>query len=193
MLRHTPVLWRLRELRQNISTLLRTSAPVDPGSVNLPPSSSLSKLLKLKVGGVIVTESGSGRSARAVTRWSGPVCFLELAEGDVERHEGVLAGLGLLLAVGGDLGLDTGEGREGDEQEDQERDERDGDEHGETAALRKSGRAGGGRGAAVKGATSAPPFRARPTKMYWGMSDKSGAASPGEPAGRDAGKRRGRG
>src|SRR5690606_30874146 len=69
--------------------------------------------------------------------------LLELAERDVERHERVLPGLGLELAVGGDLGLDASQRGQADEDQHQKRDQRDGDEQGE-AALTVRG--DGGRG-----------------------------------------------
>src|SRR5690606_13426080 len=63
--------------------------------------------------------------------------FLQLADGDVERHERVLPGLLHLLAVGGDLGFHPRERGDRDEDQHQERHQRDGDEQGEAALTNR--------------------------------------------------------
>ena len=59
-------------------------------------------------------------------------------EQTIANMSGVLAGLGDGLVVGGDLGLDAGEGRQRDEQQHQEREQRDRDEQGEPSFAKAS-------------------------------------------------------
>ena len=74
---------------------------------------------------------------------------LHLPDGDVERQQRVLAGLGQLLAVAGHLGLHPREGGQAQQKQHEEGHEDYGDEQGE-AAWRLPGHGFGGHcGAAV--------------------------------------------
>ena len=80
------------------------------------------------VGGAL--HAGGGRGALV-----GPGVGLQLADGDIESGEGVLACGGEALAVGGHLRLDAGEGGEADADQNEKSDEDDGDQQREAPGL----------------------------------------------------------
>ena len=150
------------------------------GSISLPLTSHVSgardgdAASQTPVQYGLPADSGS-RSARAVTRWSGPAKRCSRPDGHVQGQQRVLLRLRRLLGVGGNRRLDPCERGEAQQEQHHERQQRDGDQQGKAAARAAGDRPGRGSGNAFRtegehrahhGARPVPSSAARPPSTH---------------------------